>query len=411
MSTLRSRTIRLAASLPPGDPLRRLLLVAAKDSEEGATDKLLDLLEANGLEVTDLIDFAAFNFDMPGQEGQPPKVVAKNLAAWWGGKAPKYWADVSPKDLQAMTQAFQVALPGLGGLAHKLLGNGKGKGKAEDGGEEGSKKKAGGGLVVLAAAAMVHKAAQDQKAAKRDWEEREERAKERDRSWSQPKGPEVSNSRFESKKDGKTHTFTGTHKEWREWWDKLGYEDYTWAKEKVGGDPIAFDAWKKASPAPSVWFGDQPVDKVLPILLDHEETKLAYVVRKVIDEKGEDADLKAEVESRVAAEKTRIEKAYRAERRKTVDAEISKDDGLKFSAMYWQEMDHGGSAFERLVGIFAPDWRAKKVKQRVEEKLQKEKDEDQAANAGRSYDDYVADKKQKGERPMDREHWEARYNK
>lgn len=399
LSTLRTRTIRLAASLPLDAEVRRLLLAAVESSDDAANE-LVELLQANDLTPQDVIDLATFVYDMPSAVGGSAKSVSSNFAAWWGGKVPAYW-DIPSKDLAAMVEAFSTALPMLGALAHKAMGS------TAEGDAEGGQKKKASGMVMMAVAASAYQAERDHHHAGGGREHRTERARSRDPKYKGPSGgPTVSNAVFESKKDGKKHTFKeGSLEAYTKWSEDLEYEDYTWAKEKIGEEPKPREKWEHDRPNPRVWFGEISEKLALPRLKATDEANIAQRVRDAIDAKGEDADIKADVAARTEAAHKNLASSYRNARKKYVEGDFSDEEQRRFRELFKEERA-SASKWEKFVGFFAPDWAEKKVKERVETRSDTEKAE---RKAPRSYEEYASEKKRDGMRPMERDEWESRY--
>lgn len=382
MSLLRSQVIHLASTLPTGSQERWLVLSSIKSADsKSPIDEVLRLIEEHGLSTRDVLDLAVFSMRNPpdSMEGDDP---VKVFTSWWGGMLPKPWKGLPAEDLKGLFTAYSDALPDIVTTASRIKGT----------------KVANVTLLgLLASTSWIGST---------DWDadesylaERDRDARARDDMFKPPEEMEV--ERYSQKED-KSVKFKGTYTACSDWEDDLKYDDYTWAKGQMGEEPDSKSTFLNKSFPISSLDGDRPPSSILQHLLDGQDAKVAPHVRQAIHA-GEDP--KKTVPSRLKEQRDRVKGNYQKARSKHLETEFSKEE-LGRAKRILNEEASSVSTLEKVLHTMAPEWGKKKVEDKAKSRTEKERSE---GTAPRSYQDYLAEKKSKGGRPMDREEWESRY--
>lgn len=382
MSLLRSQVIHLASTLPTGSRERWLVLSTIKIAEDKSPiDEVLHLIEQHGLKTRDVLDLSVFCMRNPpdSMEGDDP---VKVFTSWWGGMLPKPWKGLSAGDLKGLFTAYSDALPDIVATASRIKGT----------------KVANVALMGLLTATSWLSSS--------DWDadmeafrkERDKDARRRDDVFRPPTEMEV--ERY-SQKEGKSVKFTGTYNACSDWENDLKYNDYTWAKGQMGEEPDSKQVFLNRS-YPIRSLGDRPPSSILQHLMAGQDSNIASHVRQAI-KAGEDP--KKTVPSRLKKRKDIVRENYQEARNRHLETEFNKEE-LGRAKRILNEEASSVSTLEKILHTMAPEWGKKKVEDKAKSRTEKEKSE---GTAPRSYQDYLAGKKSKGGRPMDREEWESRY--
>jgi hypothetical protein len=332
--------------------------------------------------------------------GQPPKALKSSFKSWWGGSLPAYW-DLSEKDLAEFVGTLNAVLPEALAFADKHM---EGAGKGSKDSKKSKKTAANAGAIIAAVAASRMRA--ERSDPKKSFEHRSTRASERDPDY-EPQ-TKVSTSRM-SQSEGKMVTFEGHPLDIANWEADQDYQDYTWAKKQIGEEPLSKDKWASTvqhPPRPLT----PPTAKEVEHAVKHEaDNELARLVRGGLKSGLKGEELKKTVSEKRDADAQRRKEVAASTRKRWVDQEIDKDTQQRFQEMVTKEVNSPPPKgfFDKVKEMFGgstdPSEDRSKAEERVKKRLEKE------GPGTRSYDDYVADKKITGQKPMEREEWENRY--
>jgi len=401
---LRGHAIRLAASLPKGSHARGEILraiVAADETTESET-KFEKLAKDNGLTSEDILDLTTYLVHSPVSTSQPASVLTGNFRSWWGGSFPVPWRDMDKGDLDKIVEAAVEVLPIAIATAARATAEGKGgKGKSK----KASMARAANLVAVVAVAATIaHKAQEEKEQA--DYKRKRQREKEEQDSKYKPSSKPQPVKAYSAKK-GETVDFDGpdAHSRARD----FEYEEYKWATDLMGREPVAKDAWRSAQMKPSLeWrdmssdFGDAAGDKKK--LEAHNNVALLTSAVGHAYRSGKRGDeLKKDVESAISDKTDRDLEWHKKTRRSIVNRKIDEHLGEELHRFVAEEKASAGF-FEKMVGMIAPSWAEGKAVGRAQERQK-------GQEGKRTYEGYLEKKRDSGGKPITKEEWEARFGK
>jgi hypothetical protein len=387
--------IRLASSLPVGSPERvEILRVVVAAKAEG--EDVEALLKKHGLNSQDLLDVMTFVLGSASLN-QPPEVVTANFKSWWGGAFPSQWKALTKAEMAKVIQKVVDSVPSAIALSARLQGKG---GEPPKGKKAATRKTASAVMLIAAAVTVAHKNQKDEE------DHRQKRMKQEAKKDKDYK-PDYSEKRpvtFFSQKENKTVEFTGDENaRWR-FTRNQEYDDYVWASEKAGMEPIEKDDWSAANNPPKIWWGETPKDTVVKQQEAYASTALlARIVRDAINKNGEDADIKKIVRGEIKKRADNSAEQWQESRDRVVNTEIKSYMQNRFADILSSEKDSAGM-FEKMVGLVAPKWAEAKAEGRAKERAEAEK-------GTHTYEQYVEKKRGQGGQPITKEEWESRYGK
>lgn len=298
-------------------------------------------------EADDLALFAATG--IPAESAKPSE-VATQFKDWWGGTVPAYWSKVTPPDLKKLTSGAQdldFHIALHDGDAHAVSGN---------------TKSASLMFAAICATALSRQQGRghDSGSNLRDFfAARDERASKEDAAWTDSDPGTIS---IYSCTEGSTkHLNTEGEVE-----DSM-YADHVWASEQRGVKPLARKAWsslKGTAKTAARKYDTETYTAVLIHKVTNNKEPLGQYVHDHVDEK-----LKAYTKN------------------------LKESDALK-------HIETQQSALR--------DVNRRKSSDPASKGLAESKAE---GEGNRSYQDYLAEKKSKGGKPMEKETWEARFKK
>jgi len=404
---LRGHAIRLAASLPKGSHARDEVLraIVAADETTESEAKFEKLAKGNKLTSEDILDLTTYLINSPVSASQPAEVLVANFKSWWGGSFPTPWRDISKGDFNKLIESAVEVLPIAIATATRAAEEGtKSKGDKGKAKKASMTRSANLVAVVAVAATIAHKAREEKEQAEYK-KKRQQEKEEQDNKYKPSSKPQP--IKAYSVKSGEMVDFSGPdgYEKARD----FEYEEYKWASDLVGREPVGKDAWRAAQAKPSLdWremssdFGDEAGDKE-KLEAHNNIAQLASAVGAAYRDGKRGDDLKKAAEKTISNKNERDQEWHKSTRKSIVKRKIDEHLSNELHQFIAEEKASAGF-FEKMVGLVAPSWAEGKAVGRAQERQK-------GQEGKRTYEDYVEKKKQDGGKPITKEEWEARFGK